>query len=83
LTPELTRPLEPGQRLPLPGSEILDPTDMEFYLIGRIEGHLKDFRSPIRTDLSRIRQFMQTDCTNIAGPVGYTPIPGTPVFGGR
>ena len=79
LTPELTRPLDPAScpdgKLPLPGREILDPTDLEFYLVGRIEGHCRDFRSPIRTDLSRIRQYLTIDNANIAGPVGYSTVP--------
>ena len=43
-------------------------------LWGRIEGHCKNYRSPIRTDLSRIRQYLQTEAVNVAGPTGYTPI---------
>lgn len=75
ITPELVRPLDPHQAIPLPGYEILDPNDVEFYLWGRIEGHCKDYRSPIRTDLSRIRQYQMTEAVNIAGPSGYSPIP--------
>lgn len=72
VTPELTRPLDPEQVIKLPGYEILDPNDMEFYLLGRIEGHCKDYRSPIRTDLDRIRQYHQLEQAHIAGPTGYT-----------
>lgn len=75
LTPELVRPLDPDQHVTLPGHEILDPTDVEFYLFGRIEGHCRDFRSPIRTDCSRIKQFYRAEGVNLAGPTGYTPLP--------
>ena len=75
ITPELTRPLDPGQMPPLPGSEILDPGDYEFYLLGRLEGHCRDYRSPIRTDWSRIRQFQTIEAGSLAGPSGYTPYP--------
>jgi pilus assembly protein CpaC len=75
ITPELVRPLDPNQAVPLPGHEILDPNDIEFYLWGRLEGHCKDYRSPIRTDLSRIKQYYQIETANVFGPTGYTPIP--------
>jgi len=73
ITPELVRPLDPGQTAPLPGAEILDPTDLEFYLMGRIEGHCRDFRSPTRTDLSRIKMYRRVEQTNVYGPAGYSP----------
>ncbi|MCE9567572.1 MAG: pilus assembly protein N-terminal domain-containing protein [Planctomycetes bacterium] len=75
ITPELARPMDPGQVPPLPGSEILDPNDVELYLMGRIEGHCRDYRSPIRTDLSRIRMYSRTEGANTYGPSGYTPLP--------
>ncbi|VTT99716.1 type ii and iii secretion system protein : Type II and III secretion system protein OS=Pirellula staleyi (strain ATCC 27377 / DSM 6068 / ICPB 4128) GN=Psta_1186 PE=4 SV=1: T2SS-T3SS_pil_N: Secretin [Gemmataceae bacterium] len=75
ITPELARPMDPGQTPALPGCEILDPSDVELYLMGRIEGHCRDFRSPIRTDLSRIRMYSRTEAVNVAGPSGYTPLP--------
>jgi pilus assembly protein CpaC len=73
VTPELARPVDPEQVIKLPGYEILDPNDVEFYVWGRIEGHCKDYRSPIRTDCGRIRQYQQIEQTNVAGPTGYTP----------
>jgi pilus assembly protein CpaC len=75
ITPELARPLDCGQLPPLPGSEILDPTDVEFYLLTRLEGHCRDYRSPIRTDWSRIRQYHLLEQAHIAGPSGYTNWP--------
>jgi pilus assembly protein CpaC len=73
ITPELVRPLDPNQVAKLPGSEILDPNDCEFYLLGRLEGHCKDFRSPTRTDLSRIRMYHTVEQHNVYGPAGYSP----------
>lgn len=75
LTPEIVRPLDPDQHVTLPGHEILDPTDVEFYLFGRLEGHCRDFRTPIRTDCSRIKQYYRAEGVNLAGPTGYTPLP--------
>jgi hypothetical protein len=43
--------------------------------MGRIEGHCRDYRSPIRTDLSRIRMYSRTEGLNTYGPSGYTPLP--------
>ena len=73
ITPELVRPLDPGQVAKLPGSEILDPNDCEFYLLGRLEGHCKDFRTQIRTDLSRIKMYHTVEQSNVYGPAGYSP----------
>ena len=73
VTPELARPIDPEQVIKLPGYEILDPNDLEFYVWGRIEGHCKDYRSPIRTDLGRIQQYHQMESNHMSGPTGYTP----------
>ncbi len=77
ITPELARPLDPDQGFKLPGHEILDPNDLEFYVIGRIEGHCKDYRSPIRTDQSRIQMYRRIEQANVFGPTGYST-PGSP-----
>jgi pilus assembly protein CpaC len=75
ITPELARPLDADQRPPLPGSDILDPSDLEFYILNRLEGHVKDYRSPIRTDLSRIKQYQLLERTYVSGLSGYTEPP--------
>lgn len=73
ITPELVRPLDPGTVLPLPGDDILEPNDFEFYILSRMEGHCKTYRSPIRTDRSRVRQYWLYEQAFVAGPSGYTP----------
>jgi len=73
ITPELVRPLDPGQVAKLPGSEILEPNDCEFYLMGRLEGHCKEWRGSIRTDLSRIKMYHSVEQLNVYGPAGYSP----------
>jgi len=73
VTPELAHPLEKCDRPPLPGSDVYEPTDREFYLGNRMESRrMKDFRSPVRTDMARIRQF-ERRCYDqyIIGPSGY------------
>ncbi|OWK44966.1 Type II/IV secretion system secretin RcpA/CpaC, associated with Flp pilus assembly [Fimbriiglobus ruber] len=77
ITPDLVRPLDPGQRPPLPGTDMLDPSDLEFYVLNRLEGHCKDFRSPIRTDWSRLKQYHQIEQSYITGQWGYTDPPFT------
>ncbi len=74
VTPELAHPLEACDRPPLPGSDIYEPTDTEFYLGNRMESRrLQDFRSPVRTDTPRIRQF-EKFCEDqyIIGPHGHS-----------
>ena len=48
ITPELVLPMKKGSHIPrLPGSDLFEPSDLEFYLLGRLEGrHTGDFRQP-------------------------------------
>ncbi|MBX7104778.1 MAG: pilus assembly protein N-terminal domain-containing protein [Gemmataceae bacterium] len=75
--PELVHPLDCRDRLPLPGQDLFEPTDCEFYLFGRIESHRDvDFRSPIRSDWQRIKNYRAMEANFIAGPTGYCDTPG-------
>ncbi len=57
VTPVLIHPAWEHQRQGLPGEEILEPNDSEFYFHGRLESHRpNDFRGPIRTDIHRTHQ---------------------------
>ena len=73
ITPELVQPIKAGTPLPrLPGADIFDPSDIEFYLCGRLEGlRTKDFRSPAMTDLQRIQRYNRCEQIYIFGPSGY------------
>jgi pilus assembly protein CpaC len=72
ITPQLVHPLDPKEMPPLPGSEIFEPNDLEFYLCGRLESHRPyDFRSPIRTDWQRLRDYHRLENTYISGPCGH------------
>ncbi len=76
VTPELVHPLEPKEVTPLPGSDLFEPTDLEFYLLGRLESHRPcDYRSPIMTDCSRLKQCRQCEAMYILGAPGHTPPP--------
>jgi pilus assembly protein CpaC len=71
--PQLVHPIDCRDRLPIPGYDLIEPTDIEFYLFGRIEGHrTTDYRSPIRTDIQRMKQYQQMESNYIAGPSGYS-----------
>ena len=87
IRPELVHPSPPGANFTLPGADLFEPNDIEFYLIGRIESHHElDYRSSIRDDLSRMRQYYQNDLGRIqqynqleqkylSGPVGFSEAP--------
>lgn len=71
VTPQLVRPFEPKKVPPLPGSDIFEPNDLEFYLLGRLESHHGiDYRSPIRTDCDRVKQYREMEIHFLAGPHG-------------
>lgn len=80
VTPELAQPLSAEERPNLPGSDVFEPGDIEFYLGGYLEGNRnEDFRSASRTDLHRQKSFYHVRDRFITGPHGYTecgPMPG-------
>jgi len=71
ITPELVHPMEHKEVPPLPGSDLFEPNDLEFYLLGRIESHRPyDYRSPVRTDLQRMFEYRRYENLYISGPHG-------------
>jgi pilus assembly protein CpaC len=80
ITPELVHPLEPQELLPLPGSDIFEPGDWEFYLKGRLESRRSyDYRSPVRTDIGRMCDYRKCETKYILGPTGYSPLEPLPI----
>ncbi len=78
VTPELVHPMEQKMVPPLPGSDVFEPSDVEYYLLGRHESRRHyDFRSPVMNDHDRIRRYQQCEQTYIFGPTGYN-MPGGP-----
>jgi pilus assembly protein CpaC len=56
ITPELVHPLEACQTPIIPGSDVFEPGDIEFYLCNRLESRRsRDWRASVRTDYHRIR----------------------------
>lgn len=79
ITPELVRPLEKNELSKLPGSDIFEPDDCEFYLHGRLESHRDvNYRSPVMTDIHRMKAFKRCEETYIFGPVGHAGDPHYP-----
>jgi pilus assembly protein CpaC len=74
VTPRLVAPLNPDQLGPLPGENIKDPTDKEFYLFNRIEGRTcEKFRSTTSWDRPWTRmQRMEMEQNYGHGPIGYS-----------
>ncbi len=82
ITPELVHPLEACQTPNVPGSDVFEPGDLEFYLGNRLESRrTRDWRSSVRTDYHRIRAGDKfCDDQFIIGPAGPSygccPTPG-------
>jgi len=89
VTPELVAPLDSCAVPGLPGNDVYEPTDVEFFLSNRLESRRsRDFRSPVRTDFHKQRRPDQccpdrfiigscgpTDrCCNQPMPVPHQPI---------
>jgi pilus assembly protein CpaC len=72
VTPELVHPLEAHEVPPLPGADIREPGDLEFYLVGRLESRRAyDYRSSVRTDAARMLRYRHCEHLYIIGPHGH------------
>ena len=73
VTPTLVHPLGKDDQFPLPGSDVFEPDDVEFYLSGRLEGcRYEDYRSPTRTHWERMKAYRRCQQKIIIGPSGYS-----------
>jgi len=74
ITPELVHPLEACQTPNVPGSDVFEPGDLEFFLGNRLESRRsRDWRASVRTDYHRIRAGDKyCDDQFIIGPAGPT-----------
>jgi pilus assembly protein CpaC len=74
VTPYLVTPMSPDQVPPLPGADLKDPTDWEFYLKNKIEGQ-KDptYRSTANWDTNLpCRRAIRLEKNCVSGPVGFS-----------
>lgn len=74
VTPYFVAPMGPDEVMPLPGEEVEDPNDHEFYLLNRIEGRTgRGFRSTTAWDDPwGLVERMKLERGNISGPVGHS-----------
>ncbi len=74
VTPCLIQPMNPCEVPCLPGDEVKDPNDLEFYLMNRIEGRTgRDFRSTTRWDNPCcFVELMKLEQGCVSGPVGFS-----------
>jgi pilus assembly protein CpaC len=76
VTPELVHPLEPHELPQLPGADVFEPGDLEFYLLGRLESRRAyDYRSPVMTDIHRMLSYRRCERQYILGPSGHSQEP--------
>lgn len=79
VTPKLVHAMEPCEVPALPGSDVFEPGDIEFYLRGILESRRAyDFRSPSRTDLDRQCAYARCENLFIVGPHGACDAPAGP-----
>lgn len=73
VTPYLVSPYEDEETPPVPGSDLYEPDDIEFYVLGRIEGRRPtDYRSSVRTDLQKMQAWRRGQQMFIVGPSGHS-----------
>jgi pilus assembly protein CpaC len=73
VTPHLVGPMPAGVSLPVPGSDMYEPDDLEFFLGGRMTGgRAEDYRTPVRTDLEKMKAFRRAHRNYIIGQSGYS-----------
>jgi pilus assembly protein CpaC len=74
VTPYLVEPMNAGQVPPVPGDEVNEPNDLEFYLLNRIQGRTgRDFRDTIEYDdaLHVVRCLLKLEKDHVRGPFGF------------
>lgn len=72
VSPYLVSPLNEDEVPCLPGTEVKDPTDVELYLLNRIEGRTgAEFRSTTAWDSPFRRRRLETQ--TMSGPIGFSP----------
>ena len=73
VTPMLVHPLDMCKTPPLPGHDVFEPGDVEFYLLGHLEGRrTEDYRASVRTDFARQERYIHCNDMFIIGPQGTT-----------
>jgi pilus assembly protein CpaC len=73
VTPQLISPVEKDEVSETPGDRVYQPTDPEFYFLGRIEGKLgRDYRATIgQQDPLNLMKHFQSEQQWVIGPHGH------------
>jgi pilus assembly protein CpaC len=80
VTPELVHPIEQCEQPALPGSDVFEPGDIEFYLLGNLESRRSyDYRASVRTDHHRKVRYETCNDVFIIGQTGYSNCPNVPL----
>lgn len=70
VTPELIHPMDPDEVPPLPGFDVTEPTNHDFFLRGKLEGNpTQDYRSTVWPRLRH--RYQGNDPAMISGPFGH------------
>ena len=75
VTPHLVQSISADQVGPLPGTEVYEPNDLEFYLLNRIEGHTghAEYRSTLQADDPwGCQRRLLIECEYVHGPHGFS-----------
>lgn len=74
VTPYLVNPVDTNETpIALPGSDYFEPDDVEFFLKGSLTGHVaEDYRSPVRTDIHKMKAFRRCEQQMIIGQPGHS-----------
>jgi pilus assembly protein CpaC len=73
ISPEFQHPVSDTRGLTLPGADVTEPGDAEFYLKGQLESRRsEDFRSPVRTDFDKQMRYHYGEDLYLVGPFGYS-----------
>jgi pilus assembly protein CpaC len=83
VTPELVHPMEPEEVPPMPGFDVTEPDNIEFFWRGDIEGNpTRDFRSTVWPILQQ--RYRAGGSPMISGPFGHSNAwAGEPANGGN
>ncbi|MDB2686153.1 hypothetical protein N9Y42_02985 [Mariniblastus sp.] len=73
VTPEFVHPISNNERLPLPGHQVFEPNDYEFFVNGFIESqYSENYRAAARTDVFRRKAYYECERRMIVGDSGYS-----------
>lgn len=75
ITPEIVRPLNQNELSPLPGSDVFEPGDLEFYLHGRLESRRSyDYRASVQNDIHKMLRYRRCEQLYLVGPTGHSQL---------